>query len=162
MKHIIITIVLVGTVGCASILSKNQYPVSINSNPTGAKITIANKQGQLIATGTTPYMVTLSAKSGAYSAGSYTLTLEKDGHPITRSQLNATLDGWYIGNILFGGLLGILVIDPITGSMWKLPQSHIVNLSNNFTKANQPSLQVIELAQLTQDQKYNLIPILNK
>ena len=33
------------------------------------------------------------------------------------------MDGWYIGHILFGGLIGFLIIDPATGSMWKLNES---------------------------------------
>ena len=34
--------------------------------------------------------------------------------------LNGTVSGWYFGNILFGGLLGIVAIDPATGAMYKL------------------------------------------
>ena len=33
---------------------------------------------------------------------------------------------WYIGgNILFGGILGWLIIDPATGAMWKLDTNEI-------------------------------------
>ena len=27
------------------------------------------------------------------------------------------MNGWYIGNILFGGLIGFLIVDPLTGAM---------------------------------------------
>jgi hypothetical protein len=30
------------------------------------------------------------------------------------------MSGWYIGNILFGGLIGMLVVDPQTGAMYRL------------------------------------------
>jgi hypothetical protein len=37
--------------------------------------------------------------------------------------LTADIDGWYFGNLLFGGLIGILIVDPATGAMWKLPEN---------------------------------------
>lgn len=38
------------------------------------------------------------------------------------------MDGWYVGNIIFGGLIGLLLVDPITGAMWKLPDTAQGNL----------------------------------
>ena len=159
LLNIITAAALAGTVGCASIISKNQYPVSFRSNPTGASITIADKNGNTLATGTTPYSLTLSAKTGFFQSAKYSLTLEKDGYQKTFSELNATLDGWYIGNIIFGGVLGILVIDPATGSMWKLPGSHTVNLSTGSTDTGVPSLEIIELSQLSEEQKNQLVAL---
>ncbi|MBC8242813.1 MAG: hypothetical protein H8E20_00335 [Verrucomicrobia bacterium] len=159
LLNIVTAAVLAGTVGCASIVSKNQYPVSFQSNPSGAMITITDKNGNTIASGTTPYTLTLSAKSGAYQAAEYTLTLEKDGYQITHSKLNASLDGWYFGNIIFGGLLGILIIDPITGSMWKLPSNHVVNLSVGNADSGVPTLKIIELSQLTEEQRGQLVAV---
>lgn len=26
--------------------------------------------------------------------------------------------GWYVGNVVFGGLIGLLIVDPATGAMW--------------------------------------------
>ena len=47
--------------GCASILSKSTYPVSITSEPSGADFTIYNKDGQEIHVGHTPATVDLEA-----------------------------------------------------------------------------------------------------
>ena len=30
------------------------------------------------------------------------------------------MNGWYIANIIFGGLIGLLIIDPATGAMYTL------------------------------------------
>lgn len=30
------------------------------------------------------------------------------------------MNGWYIGNLLFGGIIGLLIVDPATGAMWTL------------------------------------------
>ena len=152
-----VALTLIITTGCASILSKNTYPVSINSNPSGARLTITDSKGQLIGSGTTPYLATLSASSGPYSSGRYTLTFEKNG-TTTRSEINATLDGWYIGNILFGGLIGILIVDPLTGSMWKLPSTHVVNLSGS-TSLSPTDLNILDIAQLDENQRKALIPV---
>lgn len=159
LLNIVTAIALAGTVGCASIISKNQYPVSFQSNPSGAKITITDKNGNTIASGSTPYSITLSAKAGPYQSAKYTLTLEKDGYQTTHSELHANLDGWYLGNIIFGGLLGVLIIDPLTGSMWKLPSNHTVNLSVGNADSGVPTLKIIELSQLTKEQRGQLVAL---
>lgn len=35
------------------------------------------------------------------------------------------LDGWYFGNILLGGVIGMLIVEPATGAMWKIDSLHI-------------------------------------
>ncbi len=49
------------------------------------------------------------------------------------TRLEATLDGWYIGNIIFGGLIGFLIVDPLTGAMWKLPEQAMTSLPTGET-----------------------------
>jgi hypothetical protein len=34
--------------------------------------------------------------------------------------LTSTIDGWYWGNLLIGGIIGMVFVDPLTGAMWKL------------------------------------------
>jgi hypothetical protein len=116
-----LTIVLLFTFGCASILSKSQYPVSIGSVPEGASITIEDKKGEQIYKGKTPTTVTLKSGAGFFSGATYTVTFEKPGYESQTMVIEKQMDGWYIGNILFGGLIGLLIVDPATGAMWKLP-----------------------------------------
>ena len=33
-------------------------------------------------------------------------------------EITPDFNGWYIGNILFGGLIGMIIVDPATGDMW--------------------------------------------
>ena len=49
--------------GCASIISKNMYPVSINSSPTGATILIEDEDGKQIYKGKTPATITLGQEN---------------------------------------------------------------------------------------------------
>lgn len=106
--------------GCASIVSDSQYPVSISSNPAGSTVVIKDKRGMEVHRGTTPTTLVLPAKGGYFQPAEYSLQFEKEGYSPTTHSLSASMDGWYIGNIIFGGLIGFLIVDPATGAMWKL------------------------------------------
>jgi uncharacterized protein YceK len=108
--------------GCASIVSKSTYPVQISSNPAGAAVTVKDKNGMEAFTGTTPTTAMLSAGKSYFSSARYTLTFTKPGYATTTRVLDSSLDLWYLGNLLFGGLIGMLIVDPITGDMWKLDE----------------------------------------
>ncbi|VAX33145.1 hypothetical protein MNBD_NITROSPIRAE02-37 [hydrothermal vent metagenome] len=119
--------------GCASIVSKSNYPVAINSVPDGATITITAKNGQQIYKGKTPTTVTLKSGAGFFTGASYKVTFEKPGYEPQTAVIEKELDGWYIGNVLFGGLIGLLIVDPATGAMWKLPDSINVTLAEKVS-----------------------------
>ncbi len=108
---------------CATIVSKSDYPVSITSHPSGCNVVVKNADGIVIHQGKTPTSVVLSAKGGYFKAASYDLEFSGKGKARQNVKLTATMDGWYAGNILFGGLIGLLVVDPLTGAMWKLEPS---------------------------------------
>ncbi len=114
---------------CASILSETNYPVTFSSNPSEANVVITDKRGKEIFRGRTPTTLTLAASSGFFSGARYDVALEKEGYSPSRGTLSSELDGWYIGNILFGGLIGMLIVDPATGAMFKLDDSLVVNMT---------------------------------
>lgn len=107
--------------GCSSIVSKSSYPVVINSNPDAASFEITNRAGQKVESGQTPATVTLKSSSGYFKGEAYTIVLKKPGYQDQTYTINSTVDGWYFGNILFGGLIGMLIVDPATGAMYNLP-----------------------------------------
>lgn len=107
-------------VGCASIVSKSKYDVSVSSNVDGAMVSILDRDGREVNKVTTPSTVTLSAKSGFFSRAEYRFDFQKQGYQKTSETTSAKLNEWYFGNILFGGLLGLLIVDPATGAMWKM------------------------------------------
>ena len=117
------------TTGCASIVSKSQYPVTINSNPSGAAFTVKDEGGTAIHNGTTPETMTLSASKGFFRPASYSFEFNKDGDGPDTVSMSAGLDGWYIGNLVFGGLIGFLIVDPATGAMWRLDDHVYGNVS---------------------------------
>ncbi|MEK6789624.1 MAG: hypothetical protein AABY68_11805 [Pseudomonadota bacterium] len=106
--------------GCASIVSKSQYNVAVNSVPEGADFLIKDKGGRKVHSGRTPQTVSLSSDAGFFQGQTYQIDLSKEGHTSTTTMLDSSINGWYWGNIIFGGLVGMLIVDPATGAMWKL------------------------------------------
>ena len=124
MKKIIITslasIALVLGTGCASIIQGSHKTVQINSNPSGAKFTIFNEEGKAIESRNTPASVSLERSSGYFKAENYKLVFEETGYYTGETRLKGSINGWYWGNFVFGGLIGLLAVDPATGAMWTL------------------------------------------
>ena len=108
--------------GCSSIVSERRYLVDFTSEPSRADITLKNRSGSLIYTGKTPVSLMLNASSGFYKGETYTLTLNKKGYIEKTVIIDSNLDEWYFGNILIVSFLGMLVVDPVTGAMFELPE----------------------------------------
>jgi hypothetical protein len=120
---------LFGT-GCASIVHNGPRAVSIGSQPSGAKTTVSKrlKDGTLevVSVQTTPCTVALKPKAGFFKGQAYTVAFELPGYASSTVELKPTMSGWYLGNIVFGGLIGLLIVDPATGAMWNLSPDKIV------------------------------------
>lgn len=99
---------------------------------------ITDETSKKIFSGTTPTTVTLKKADGTYFGGkTYTVNISKDGFDPRILTVNSTPNGWYVaGNLLFGGLIGWLVVDPITGAMYNLSPSEIdASLNESVAKA---------------------------
>lgn len=148
------------TSGCSSIVSKSDYPVSLNSTPDGAHFTVTNRAGELVHSGTTPGSVVLHASSGFFKSEKYTITIEKEGYAPKTTEISSSVDGWYLGNILFGGLIGMLIVDPATGAMFTLPDRANVELDQvapeAVTQSDMSNLHIATLDSLTPEQRKRL------
>ncbi|WP_096086863.1 hypothetical protein [Agaribacterium haliotis] len=140
---------------CSSIVSKTEYPVTISSTPDSSSFIIKDAQGKSVHSGTTPAVVNLKASSGYFKSAKYTLILSHEGYEDKTYTFSASLDGWYWGNIIFGGLIGMLIVDPATGAMYKLPpriDNSLINVSatenNELTIATIDELPLEDLARL--------------
>ncbi|MCJ8178555.1 hypothetical protein [Pseudomonas viridiflava] len=121
-KISIIAIAAFAVTGCASIVSDSKYPVAVTSSPSGAAYEIVNEGGVSVRSGVTPDEVTLRAGAGYFDGEKYTVTYRKDGYTSSTQTLESGIDGWYWGNIVIGGLIGMLIVDPATGAMYTLPE----------------------------------------
>jgi hypothetical protein len=148
--------------GCASIISESNWPVAIKSTPDGANFTVTNQNGDKVHSGTTPSSVMLAGGAGYFDGEKYTITFKKDGYQDTIATLDTSVNGWYWGNLLFGGILGFLVIDPATGAMYRLPPSFSAELpakQHSMENNNDFNLSVLSLNDIPQELRNQLIPV---
>jgi len=123
MKQLIPLSAMLALSGCASIAGNTSYPVSFRSTPSDADFLVTNQDGQEVYKGKTPSIATLKSSAGYFDGEKYTVKFSKEGYGDSREVVDSSLSDWYWGNLLFGGPLGLLVIDPATGAMWKLPEN---------------------------------------
>lgn len=148
--------------GCASIVSKSKYDVAVSSQPTGAKFTVTDHAGGKVFAGSTPTTVTLKASAGYFKKQTYKIKLEKPGYQQQVYVLSSTVDGWYWGNFLIGGFIGMLAIDPLTGAMYKLPKSVMVDLDKTNEAPADVSLSITTVENLDEEQRARLELIVAK
>ena len=146
---------------CATIVSKSSYPVSVNSNPSGAKFTVRNNIGAVINQGVTPATIVLPSSAGYFKPASYTLEFSRRGSSSQSLELQASMNGWYAGNILIGGLIGLVIIDPLSGAMWKLDESVTANMTSMATiKTEQGGhLQIVDRSQVPAQLEKHLVAV---
>ena len=146
--------------GCASILSKSKYPITITTDPTDAQVSVTDGDGMEIFKGKSPATVTLQAGAGFFKKATYTVTVNKAGYDEKVMPIQFKTDGWYWGNILIGGIIGLLIIDPATGAMYK-PSSEFVavTLSQSVASEATPELQIIDISKIPESWKSKLVKI---
>jgi hypothetical protein len=69
--------------------------------------------------------------------------------------VHATINGWYFGNLAFGEMIGMLVVDPLTGAMDTLKPDHIdqaLTPTGGRSGGRKPGLGIILKEQLTAEQ----------
>ena len=116
MKKSIITCSLALTLllsSCATIMSGSKQNVKFASNPSSATIFIDE-----VEVGKTPFEMKLARKSEHH------VMIKLEGYQTYQTTLTKKFNGWFVGNILIGGLIGI-IIDPITGAMYNLTPKEI-------------------------------------
>lgn len=146
-------------VGCASIVSKSEYPVVVSSEPEGADIRIVNSDKNTVFTGKTPTTVVLKARAGFFQGEDYVVTFQKEGFSQFNAQIKRGLDGWYIGNIIFGGLIGMLIVDPATGAMWTLENLHVDLNPQTSSALPQEGLQIVAIDEVPAPLREKMVKI---
>lgn len=149
-----VSLALAGLPACATIINGSDQPLTLKSIPGDAKLTIYDvRNGNTpIASGTTPQIVTLKRGSGYFRGAKYRVVMQKDQYTTEELTITGNINGWYLGgNLIFGGLIGYLILDPLTGGMWTLSSDDVtMNLSTVTAEGpHQPSLVVMLKEALT-------------
>lgn len=101
-------ITFLATAACGTIINGSKQNVSFSSTPSGATVFVDNQQ-----MGVTPVSLSLSRKD------SHDVRLTLPGYQPYEMKLTRGISGWVFGNIIFGGVPG-LVIDAVSGGLYKL------------------------------------------
>ena len=99
-------------------------------------------------------------RGGYFSGQSYTLRLELQGYKPTEIELTPKMSGWYWGNLLIGGLIGMLAVDPATGAMWNIAPDKIDRKLANGQSAmikNETGFLVVLEADLTPAEREHMV-----
>ena len=150
------------TSGCATIVNSGPRSIPIASTPPGAKVSIYDRSEAVISTHTTPFVASLSPRYGYFKAQEYRLVFEMPGYAPAEVKLGSSISGWYFGNLLIGGLLGMLVIDPITGAMYNLaPESIEQTLSPSQAQLvrDGDALMVVLVSQTTAAERASMVRV---
>ena len=168
MKKLILATTLATSVlvsGCATIVGDPDQALPIKSTPDNASIVITDETGAEIYKGTTPTTVTLQKSDGSYFGGKdYTVVISKPGYDSQKIPVHTNVNGWYIGgNLLFGGLIGYLIVDPLNGDMYSLSPEAVTSTLGESTAHNNKetdgSISVILLENVPEDLIGQLQPL---
>jgi hypothetical protein len=148
--------------GCATIVAKSSQTITVTSVPDGASVSIVNKSGQAVHSGSTPLTVTLRKGRGYFKPETYTVRFAKEGYQPREITVRGEVNGWYFGNVVFGGLIGLLAVDPATGAMYTLKPKAVSStldaLKVSRSETGQ-SLTVVLLAHVPAQHRDQLVPV---
>ena len=126
--------------GCATIISRSNYDIPVSCSSPGAVVDVY-KDGDIVASSVTPTVLTLSSKGGYFIPATYRFKFRKDGFTCDEVGLDAGFDWWYLGNfILPYGILVALIVDPLTGAMWKFDDD--ISVYGNIRPLNERKVPV--------------------
>lgn len=106
---------------CASILHGTKQDVSVTSSPEAADVTIKTSGGVVVFNGKSPTAIKLARNS------EYDVFVSLKGYQETKVHINKSFDALYLGNIICGGIIG-LIIDAANGAMNKL-EPNVINVT---------------------------------
>ncbi len=148
--------------GCATIVHSGPRAISVASTPPGAKVSIYDRSNTLVQTNTTPFVAQLSTKYGYFKGQAYRLVLEMPAHATAEVNLQSSVSGWYFGNLVFGGLIGMLIVDPVTGAMYNLKPEKIeqpLTASQAEVVRNGNGVLVVLVSQTTEHERSEMVRV---
>ena len=160
------TVCSIVLIGCATIVGYGgTEEVNFQSTPNEANIIITDESGTKLFEGKTPTIIPLEKKKGYFSGKTYTVRLSKEGYKDQVTTINTKVNGWYTGgNCIFGGLLGWLIVDPLTGAMWTFDQNNInttLELQKQSSLMKSNGMHVLLLQDVPSSLKDKMIKLTN-
>ena len=115
--------------GCASIVSKNEYLVTICTNAPEATVTVRDaSNGMVVGYGIAPLSLMLKTNCDVFQAVSYVCEVKSREGRIQVQSINANFNPWFLGNFFIGGLIG-MIIDGATGAVFRLDENVYIHFN---------------------------------
>lgn len=144
--HLACLLLLLAMNGCATIVSDGETSVQFNTVPSSAQCTLKGKNYEQIIT--TPANLVLPAK-----ASPIVVRCEKDGYSPASETIESTMNGAIIGNLIFGGIIGI-GIDLITKSGYDYQETlELVLYKKDFPSLEERNTYFEEQFRLLEEEK---------
>ena len=105
-KHMVLLLALPLLPACATVMSGRHQKVAIQSEPPGAQVTVDGH-----AAGKTPLVTKLTR------GGRHEITVHREGYLDDTRMTGEGFNWWFAGNVLIGGLIG-MVTDMATGAAY--------------------------------------------
>ncbi len=120
-------LLLLTATSCATIASSSDTPLHIDSNAVGANVRVLDRDQRPVFEGRAPCTVEVDNASGYLESAKYTVEVAADGYQPRTVTVEADVDVWYFGNVFIpGGLIGSLLIDPLSGAMFQFDTTDLV------------------------------------
>jgi hypothetical protein len=132
--------------GCATIVKGSEQKLLFQSKPEGATVAVYDSDGMKVAEGTTPITLPLSKGDGFFQAAKYRVVFESPGYAKKEVWISGKLEGgWSLaGNFVVGGWIGWLIVDPLTGAMWRLsPENVTAELQKSIASSGGDGLHIV-------------------
>lgn len=110
MKHALSLALGLAMSSCATIVDGGPDAIPIDTIPPGAAVYLDGAH-----VGTTPCTIVADRSLEGE------IRLELDGYLIGHDRLQTTMNGWFLGNFILGGLIGI-VVDMASGDITKFSE----------------------------------------
>jgi hypothetical protein len=111
---------------CGSFMGQQGKRITISSEPEGANVAVINSSNRMTNYGITPFEIKPKTGKGYFTGETYTLMFAKEGYKDGSIKLESKISGWYFGNFILGGPIGMLLVDPLTGGMWTFRENEVV------------------------------------
>jgi hypothetical protein len=162
IASIVIVAATVFTSGCASIVHSGPRSIPIASTPPGATVSIYDRSNNAVSVNTTPFVASLPTRYGYFKGQTYRIVFEMPGYAKAETKLEPSVSGWYFANLVFGGLLGMLIVDPITGAMYNLTPEKIEQPLTSAQAGiirNGDGMMVILVSQATENERAAMVRV---
>jgi hypothetical protein len=113
LRILLLLLAIAFSARCATVAHGTTQSIQVESNPPGAAVSLSCVQGSVPNYGSTPVTIEVQRKSKSCA-----ISLQKDGYVPVTVPLHRTFSGVYVGNLLVGGVVG-LVADAASGAMYK-------------------------------------------